>query len=69
MTTRYPPGVDGAEVMRKTAEEFQKYLRREGFGDETAIAIDLDMIEVKISGMTARYIMANNDCWPPKEKG
>lgn len=59
MSTTYGKGVDGAQVMAKTAEKFQEFLRHNGLGDETAVAVDLDMLEVKISGMAARALMTH----------
>lgn len=57
MGTHYPPGVDGAAVMAKTAEKFQEFLHQNGIGDETVTVLDTDMLEVKISGMAARALM------------
>ncbi len=56
MGTSYPLGVDGAQVMAKTAERLQEFLREHCLGDETVAAIDTDMLEVKISGMAARFL-------------
>lgn len=61
----YPPGVDGAEVMRKTAEVLQKFARYNGLGDEIATAVDLDMIELRISGMGARRLLRIHGYWLP----
>jgi hypothetical protein len=56
--TAYPPGVDGHAVMRRTAEELQAVLCRLAAADATVRALDDDMLEVHISGMHARYLMA-----------
>jgi hypothetical protein len=64
VSTHYPPGTDGERVMRETAEAFQTFIRDNGLGDEVATAVDLDMIELRISGMAARHMMQAYGYWP-----
>jgi len=57
MGTSYPPGMDGAAVMRNTATAVQATLRDLLAADLTATALDDDMMEIRISGMHARSLL------------
>lgn len=57
MTTHYPPGMDGALVMRNTAVAVQTTLRDLLASDLTARALDEDMLEIRIPGMHARSLL------------
>lgn len=56
--THYPPGIDGREIMRLTAEGMQSALRDFCMmGDITVSAIDDDSLTVTMPGMAARYLL------------
>lgn len=57
MATHYPPGMDGALVMRNTAAAVQATLRDLLASDLTATALDEDMMEIRIPGMHARALL------------
>lgn len=57
MATHYPPGMDGATVMRNTATAVQTTLRDLLASDLTAEALDDDMLQIRIPGMHARHLL------------
>ena len=57
MATHYPPGMDGATVMRNTANAVQATLRGLLASDLTAEALDDDMLQIRIPGMHARALL------------
>ena len=57
MATHYPPGMDGAAVMRNTATALQGALRDLLASDLTAEALDDDMLQIRIPGMHARHLL------------
>lgn len=57
MATHYPPGMDGATVMRNTATAVQTTLRDLLASDLTVEALDDDMLQIRIPGMHARALL------------
>ena len=57
MATHYPPGMDGATVMRNTATAVQTTLRDLLASDLTAEALDDDMLQIRVPGMHARALL------------